>query len=556
MKVCIPAIARTGLALLLVCAVLSSCARFGRHEKTKADKTAYGIITDKEETALGEAKPFTLEPTEDEATKDMLANAGRITTWAVEDYTTPSYLLSLSDTLAIAVTKARDYQTRKEQLFGSALSLSSTRYEYGPIFSASADAEMTRTDSGVHNGTTDNVERFGSGGFSAGVRKSFATGAQVSLRFTKSFVRYITGDTRESSTNSASLSVVQPLLNGAGPLVAREGLRQAERDMIYAVRDFQRYQQSFVIKVASNYFQLLQQLDQLHNEFQNYRNAQLDLEKAIMMTEAGRMAKLEMDQTSQRLLNAENRWNNAQTDYLSQLDQFKLDLGIPLDLDIGPDPAELDILRDRGLIMPDLELDDAVRSALSDRLDLKTVEDRTSDSARGVKIAVRNFLPNLDAKYEFGTSNTVDDDDNFRLDFRSNRNTFGLDLALPLDWTPRRNRYRRALISFEQAKRHLEETRDNIVLEVRDAWRQLERTRKSYEIQQISVQLAERRVDSARLLLESGSATARDLIDAQDSLLSSKNALTAALVSYTIQRLEFWNSIERLKIDAKGMWYE
>jgi len=543
-------------SLLIFCFLLSACARFGRHEKAKADKVAYAIIQQKEEVALGEAKPFTLEPTEDPAAHALFERAARYPDWNIDTYTTPSYLVNLADTLAIAYTQSRDYQTRKEQLFSSALGLSSTRWEYGPIFSASATGELTRTDSGIKSDPNSGVERFGSGSLSAGVRKSLATGAEVSLRFTKSFIHYITGDPRESSTNAASLSVVQPLLNGAGPLVAREGLRQAERDMIYAVRDFQRFQQSFTIRIASSYYGLLQQLDRLDNEHQNYRNAILDYEKALMLNEAGRLARLDVDQTSQRLLSAENRWNNAQTDYLSSLDEFKLDLGIPIDLDIGPDPNELQALRERGFVLPELDLNSAVDSALINRLDLKTVEDRTSDSARAVKIAIRDFLPNLDARYEYNTSTDVNNDTDFSLKLRRNSNTIGLDLALPLDWTPRRNRYRRALINYQQAQRRLEETRDSIIIEVRDAWRQLERTRKNYEIQLVSLQLAERRVDSAKLLLESGEATARDLLDAQDALLASRNALTDSLVTYTIQRLDFWNSIERLNIDPRGMWYE
>jgi outer membrane protein TolC len=541
--------------LVLASLFLTSCAAFTRGQARKADRVAYGIIEQKQQAALGEAQRFTIQNEEDPLLADVLARAGRIDL-SSDVYTTPSFQLSLADSLAIAFTNSRDYQTRKEDLFLSALSLSTTRWDFGYIFNASASADLTRTDSGDRDDPNDGVERFGSGSFTAGVRKSLVTGAEVSLQFTKSFIHYLTGDPRESSRDSLSFEIVQPLLNGAGPLVAREDLRQAERDMIYAVRTFQRFQQSFVIDIASTYYNVLQQLDRLHNEYLNYQSALLDLDRARILSEAGRMSQLEVDQTRQRALVAENRWNNAQTDYLDLLDRFKLDLGLPINLDIGPDPSELGTLRDRGLVLPDIQLDEAVQVALLDRLDLMTAEDRTSDSVRKVKVAANDFLPNLDARYEFDTSSDVNNDTEFRLDFERNTNTIGLDLALPLDWTPRRNRYRRALVVLEQTRRRLEELHDTIIIEVRNAWRQLDRAQKNYEIQLVSVELAQRRVESAQLLMESGRASTRDLLEAQDALISSKNAVTESLVDYTIRRLEFWNSIERLKIDEKGMWYE
>ena len=145
-----------------------------------------------------------------------------------------------------------------------------------------------------------------------------------------------------------------------------------------------------------------------------------------------------------------------------------------------------------------------------------------------------------------------------RVDFDFDRSTqvWSLNLGLPMDWTPRRNNYRMALLALDQAKRENEELKDSVIIEVREDWRQLERLRRSYNIQQESVRLAERRVESVNMKLEIGRASARDLLEAQESLLLSKNALTSALVDYTIQRLSFWNAIERLKIDSKGMWYE
>ena len=91
---------------------------------------------------------------------------------------------------------------------------------------------------------------------------------------------------------------------------------------------------------------------------------------------------------------------------------------------------------------------------------------------------------------------------------------------------------------------------------MRNAWRELERLRNAYRIQLETLAQAQKSVESTEMLMAASRATTRDVLDAQASLLTAQNAVTAALIDHTIQRLNFWNSIERLKIDVKGMWNE
>lgn len=539
---------------LCLLSALSSCARLGNYAKEHADKDAYKVIAAKQYAALGRADEFSIATMNDETTSRVLTESPRLNI-ANDTFTTPAYTLSLDDTMAIAIANNRDYKSRRESFYSQALSLIETRRNYQFLYTASANGSYTRTEQGndTEYGTT--VERFGARGFSAGVSKVLATGANITLDFSHSFVRFFTHDPRPSASNSLSFSIVQPLLRGAGSLVALESLRQAERSMIYSARDFRRYQQGFIINVAEGYYGLLSARDQLVNAQKNYQSTTDNLRYLQRLASAGRKSGIEVDQARQKVLEAESSLSSTQKAYGRQLDQFKIFLGIPLTLDIGPDPTELNRIAERGLLRPDMTLSQAIDIALKERLDLKNTHDAMEDSERAVKIALQNFLPNLNAGYNYSTS-TGDDKDRVRLDFRDNTNAFSLDLGLPFDWTPRRNDYRRALINADQARRSLEQFREQLILEVRDNWRELEDSRTDYRIQVESVRLTERRVKSTSLFLQSGRATARDLLDAQDTFLSSRNALTNALVRHTIQRLRFWNSIERLTIDEKGMWRE
>ena len=102
----------------------------------------------------------------------------------------------------------------------------------------------------------------------------------------------------------------------------------------------------------------------------------------------------------------------------------------------------------------------------------------------------------------------------------------------------------------------MEQQRDQIELQVRDSWRTLEQARRTYQISEIGVKLAERRVEEQELLAELGRAKALDQVDAQNSLLSSKDQLTQALVAHTIARLQFWDNMGILYIKDNGQWQE
>ena len=95
-------------------------------------------------------------------------------------------------------------------------------------------------------------------------------------------------------------------------------------------------------------------------------------------------------------------------------------------------------------------------------------------------------------------------------------------------------------------------------MQVRRAWQDLNEARQTYEIQLASLDLAQRRVDSVAMLLEAGreGVNIRDELEAQAALRDAQNAVTQALVDYTIARLQFYNAIEELEINEQGMWDE
>lgn len=517
----------------------TSCSHIGNFAERRADHAAYGNIRGAQQRGLGEVDDFTIDDAEGRKIRAELEQ---------EANTNQPTLLSLSETLAIAMANSRSYQSRKESLFIEALNLTETQKRFNWDTSASSfTASSTYSDDGTHS------ETFGENGvdgtLNLSVGRTLVSGAKVTLGFTQGIVEYFTNPDTSSDSSTVSLNVVQPLLNGFGPLVSKEPLRQAERNMVYTVRDFKRYQQSFVIDTISLFYSTLRGRDRLTNEMKNYDSTVLNRKQTQALVDAGRRAAFDAYRAQQSELDAADSLATARADYQSSLDNFRFQLGLPIDLNAEPDPAELKALSDRGLIGLDITLEKAVNSAVSNRLDLINLRQQVKDQERRLEIARRDFLPNLDVNY--GAAYDLEKSSNEGL---SQDTTVSLNI--PFDWTEKRNAYRIAQINLDREQRSLEEDEDSIQIEVRNLWRSLERTRLVYENRLRSVVLAERRVENTRMLLQQGKSLTTDLLDAQDALLSAQNATTLALVDYTISRLRFWNAIERFTIDPRGMWYE
>ena len=130
----------------------------------------------------------------------------------------------------------------------------------------------------------------------------------------------------------------------------------------------------------------------------------------------------------------------------------------------------------------------------------------------------------------------------------------GLDFDPLFDRTADRDNYRSKLIDRDRAVRAVDQKTDEIKLQVRDDWRSLDQAKRTFEISEIGVKLAERRVEEQTIRAELGIAKAQDQVDAQNDLVSSRNQRTQALVGHTIARLKFWNNMGILYIKNQGQW--
>jgi outer membrane protein TolC len=550
----------------LACALaLAGCST--KYYRQSADKAAYREIAAKSPQVQDMQPQFTIAQTNVLAldklplathTKEFLGQAAETERGA--------RVLSLDGALDLAVKFSRSYQNNKELLYLSALSLTLSRHQFTPIFSASGkgdyavvtDRTVTLVPDPANPGQTlplvsDNiVEKHSvSGSGSIGVDWLIRDVGRISAAFTTDFLRFLSGGPGTVAASQVGATFSRPLLRNSGFKVEVENLTQAERNLLYQLRDFVRFRKDFSVQVAAAYYGVIGNLDATRNSYLNLQSSRRSAERARAMAAEGRQTQTDLGRLEQQVLSSESTWIGAVRTYQRALDDFKLQLGIPTVSRLVLDQHELENLQ---IQHPDITPDAAIQVALAARLDYQNVQDAVADSQRQVKLAADRFKPQVDFVANAGfLSPSVDH--GFALpDTARHHWDAGLNLDLPLERTMERNHYRSALIAEDRAGRAVEQLHDQIELQIRDSWRTLEQARRSYEISEIGVKLAERRVEEQELLAEFGRAKALDQVDAENALLSSKDQRTQALVAHTIARLQFWDNMGILYIKENGQW--
>ena len=105
-------------------------------------------------------------------------------------------------------------------------------------------------------------------------------------------LKKLTEETRQdlkirAETGTMILQAEVPLFRGAGR-VAYETRYQAERELIYAVRIYERFRRAFLVRVADRFFIVQQARARIANSYQAYLSRQESWEKADFINQLGR----------------------------------------------------------------------------------------------------------------------------------------------------------------------------------------------------------------------------------------------------------------------------
>ncbi len=564
--------------------ILSGCRTPGAH-RAQVDQKTLAIIAETREKTLGTRENFTVERPSDRLRRTLIQGLNLpgsgpesmgtdrllpVPHWPESGYpgtmvsrnrevlTLDSPLvLTLSQALAVGAENSSGFQAQKEAVFQAALALYLEQESFRNLFTSQIKT-LLRSDTTAHRaqaGSVTSGELSGQRLFKNGMDLTTVLAADLATLFTAN------GGSSLGIAGDASLSI--PLLRGSGQHIVTEPLEQAERNLVYAILAFERYKQEFAVSVATGFLAILKQADTVKNTGEDYRSRTVSATRSKRLADAGRLKEIQVDQAVQTELLARQRWVSAREQYKRQMDTFKTLVGLPPDADMEIDPDEyIRLTQSQGSHAGFLALDPrtAVKLALARRLDLEVAKGRVADAQRAVVVAADRLGAELTllGSASLGQRRTISSADLASATLRTDKGVFSalVTLDLPFERTAEAVAYRNSFIELEQAVGAVQDLEDRVKLAVGNRLRDLLEARETLNIQSSAVALAQKRVKSINLFMEAGRAETRDLLEAQDALLSAQNNLTSARVNYRIAELEIQRDMGVLEVTDSGLWQE
>jgi outer membrane protein TolC len=450
----------------------------------------------------------------------------------------PPLVLDVRTTLEIALRQSRQFKDAREGLYLQGLGFTFTRFGYIPQLDAAVSYLW---------GDGDGAPAASSSGASLGVSQLLPTNGTLSLSggLVKSWARDDGGAADDWST-SAAISLSQPLLRGGGYDLYREELTQAERSMLYAVRDFELFRQQFTIDTTQQFFDLVAQQRKLANNAHDVETAIFEENKFVALKAVGRALDRDVINARRRRLSSESTYADARTDFRRSVQRFLIDLGL--------DPnTPVELVEDEPPFEPvSFDSASAVEVAMHNRLDVQTRRQQLEDAERQFRLARNNLLPDLNVAASYSSGGSGPHPGPALPDTWSR--SASASLEIPLQTIDRRNAWRSAEISIARTRRDWDLFVDAVRSGVEDQIRQLANTERQIELAAQSIEDEMNATELLEFRVEQGTADARDLTDARQRLVDQRNNLIDLKVEHLRRRLTLYKDLGILFIGADGTW--
>ena len=448
-------------------------------------------------------------------------------------------LLDLESVFRLADTTGREHRQAEEDFILTVVSLLIERHRWSPrLFNDTSVAFAGAGDDGTFDAALSVINTLR-------VNQRLPYGGSVEARWVTRAAQELVNESTNAYTSSSDLvfAANMPLLRGAGR-VAREDLLQAERETVYAARSYERFRRSLLVSIANDYYSLLETRARIANQRRQLESQLRREEETAERVLAGRLNPFQNEITANAVKQSEAQLANLREQYILQLERFKLRLGL--------DPREMIALGEpgRGLRDPLVTPDDAVRMALTYRLDLQNRRDRLNDVERAVANARNNLLPDMDLNATVTVPTDPDaDQDGLSIDGGFTRYSIGATLSLPLDRRIERLSLRQAQIRLERERRSFEEFRDSVVIEARRAVRAIDLARFQLELAEAQILINEKGLEDLSLRDD---ADPQAVLDRQDALLDAENARDRAITDLRNAILQYLLVTGQLRVGPDG----
>jgi outer membrane protein TolC len=368
------------------------------------------------------------------------------------------------------------------------------------------------------------------------------TGAELQARGTVRSAPAV-GPPRSSDVN---LVLTQPLLRGFGPTTTQYELQNAQRSTVGQERSYELQRQRLAIDVTAAFYQVVRQRQLQSVSAQSLLRSESLLKASEARMEVGLASRLDVLRAELQASQARDAMVSAEAALETALERFRVLLGLPPAQPLEPEEVALP----ETLPAQSEPVDALVARARERRLELHESRDQVKDAERTLKVSRQSLLPQVDVSLvvaQVGVGESLSE--SLR---RGDRRTSVLfTTSYPVERTADRAAKAVAALSVEQRQRTLRLREYEVEAEVRAAVRNLERIRKSVELQQQAVELAEQQHRLATLRYQRGLASNFDVVDAEGSLVAARTSLVGLLTDFQVARMELLRATGSLDVERE-----
>jgi outer membrane protein TolC len=337
----------------------------------------------------------------------------------------------------------------------------------------------------------------------------------------------------EYYTSEATLRATQPLLKNFGSEVTKTQILIAQNNLTISKEDFRRQVITITSRVQQAYWDLVFRRQDLEVQKQQLVLAQQLLDQIRKQVTVGTLAPLDVLQAEtniarneERILVADNAMRQAD-DRLKRVMSFSF-TGAYADIMIVPaDPATY--------TDPALDQDEEIRQALEYRADLIQAKLTLENQNIGLVFDKNQALPTLDLEATLRLNGI---DNRFGGSFDELEPTkryawgVGMTFRYPLQNRQAKSRVQQSQLAIRQQMVRIKDLEENIIVEVRNAFRDVLTNAQRVQATRIASRLAQKQLEAEEKKLQVGLATVFTTLQFQDTLTQQRSLELNAVTEY------------------------
>lgn len=329
--------------------------------------------------------------------------------------------------------------------------------------------------------------------------------------------------------NDLYLSITQPIFTYNR---TRMQLRQLELDLENAALNYAIQKLYLEYQVTQNFFNVYQQKMRLEIAKDEYNNREQSYQIIKNKVEAGLSRQEDLFQAELNLAESKSAVQNAQVSLENYLDSFKKLIGMSLFADIT-------VTADISHQPVDIDLQKALDTGLQHRMELRQRQISVDMEKYSLIVASATNEFRGDISLSYGITGT---NSQLKQVYASENQTknerISVELNIPLwDWGQKKSSIKAAEASLKNAELSLENEKTDIIIEIRNAYRNLKNLVTQIEIAEQNLRNAQLTYDINLERYKNGDLTSMDLNLFQNQLSQAKLNKISALINYKIELL-------------------